>query len=67
MDELLEGVGDGHSGKLVIFVAAPHELAAEHPEIVAVPSHSRARQSLIQQVEQEWGERLDDPLADGEV
>jgi hypothetical protein len=63
----LEGVGDVHSGQLVVFVAAPHELAAEHPEIVAVPAHGLARQSLIQQVKQEWSEHLDDLLPDCEV
>ena len=51
----MECSADVHPGEFVVFVAAPHELATEHPEIVAVPSHCLARQLLVQQVEDKGG------------
>ena len=59
---MFKGVHDVHPGELIVFVAALDELAAEHPEIVPVPAHGAARESLVQQAEQEWRERGHDLL-----
>ena len=56
-----------HAGELLVVVTAPDELAAEGPEVVAMPVHGRLGQTPVQQMKQERREHADDLLADFDV
>jgi hypothetical protein len=67
----LDHFGDGfihrHLLELSVIVAPPDELAAQQPEVIAVPMQRLCREMLVQHVQQEGLEELDDGLAHRDV
>ena len=67
VDEMEKDILDGYAPQIGVFVTASDDLAAEHPEMVAVAVQGFCCQALLEQMAQEGPDAFEDALAEGDV
>lgn len=67
VDESQQDLRRGLAAQVRFVVTAPDDLAAEHPEVIAMTTQRRGGQTLPEQMEQKGSEALDDALAQRDI